>query len=300
MTDESTGDEPAGCPDGGYATAVRASPTSAGRWTPLRQVATVALTEYRLSVRNRWAFALVGLFAVFGAMLATFSGSAVGPEGMERVVASLTSLAVYLIPLAALAFGYDAIVGRDAEGWLAVVFSLPTTRARVVLGTVLGRALVLAVATVLGFGFVGLLLVREYGLARLDAVLAFLAGAVALGTVFLALAVLVSTVAREKTHALGLSLLVWVWFVLVHDLLALGVVAAVDLPDAAVTALVAANPASVVRVLVLQSLGTASGGGFTAVFAETGLSVGLLAAALLGWVALPVAAAALLVRRRRL
>lgn len=35
---------------------------------------------------------------------------------------------------------------------------------------------------------------------------------------------LVSTLAREKTHALGGVLLVW--FVIVHDLLALGVVAA--------------------------------------------------------------------------
>ncbi|MUW16036.1 ABC transporter permease subunit [Halorubrum sp. CBA1125] len=266
----------------------------------VRHVLAVAATEYRLAVRGRWALALTGLFTVFGAMILTFGGSAVGPEGMARTVASLASLAAYLVPLAALAVGYDAIVGREAEGWLAVVFSLPVRRGEVVVGAYLGRLIVLAGATVLGFGFTGFLLLREFGTAHWGAFLAFLAGTVAVGAAFLAIAVLLSTVAREKTHALGLALLVWVWFVLVHDLLALGVVAAVSLPDAALSAMLAANPVSVFRVLVLSGLGTTAGGGFTAAIADAGLSQGLLAATLLAWCVVPVAAAAKLVDRRRL
>lgn len=288
-------------PDGGYATAHQAQASSDNRdWPRLRQVGTVAVTEYRLSMRSRWALALAGLFALFGTMLVTFSGSAVGPEGMQRVVASLASLAVYLVPLAALAFGYDAVVGRHEQGWLEVVFSLPVSRARVVLGTYLGRAVVLAGSTVVGFGVVGFLLLRGYGAAHWGAFAAFLAGAVAVGAAFLAVALLVSTIVREKTHALGLALLVWVWFVLVHDLLAMGVVAAFALPEAALTALVLLNPASVFRVLVLSQLGTTAGGGFTAALATTGLSTGLLVASLVAWTVGPLAAAAVLVRRRRL
>ncbi|QLD91059.1 ABC transporter permease [Natronomonas salina] len=302
MTDrEQPGAEPVedARPDGGYATAQEAAST--GReWPRLRQVGTVAVTEYRLSMRSRWALALAGLFALFGAMLATFSGSAVGPDGMQRVVASLTSLAVYLVPLAALAFGYDAVVGRHEQGWLEVVFSLPVSRARVVVGTFLGRAVVLAGSTVVGFGVVGFLLLREFGAAHWGAFVAFLGGVVAVGGVFLAIALLVSTVAREKTHALGLALLVWVWFVLVFDLLAMGVVAAFELPDAALTGLVLLNPASVFRVLVLSQLGTTAGGGFAAALATTSLSPGLLVASLVGWTLGPLAAAAVLVRRRRL
>ena len=286
-------------PDGGYVTAHL--PTEDGReWPRLRQVGTVALTEYRLSVRSRWALALTGLFALFGAMLATFSGSAVGPEGFERIVASLTSLATYLVPLAALALGYDAVVGRDEEGWLGVVFALPITRTRVVIGTYLGRLAVLAGATILGFGLVGFILLREFGAASWGAFLTFLVATVAIGAVFLALALLISTVAREKTHALGLALLVWVWFVLVHDLLALGVVAAFALPDAVLSAFVLANPAAVFRVHVLSQLGAAGSGGFAAVLASANLSPALLAGALLAWCLGPLAAAALLIRHRRL
>ena len=266
----------------------------------LRHVFVVAVTEYRLAVRSRWALALTGLFVIFGAMILTFSGSAVGPAGAERVVASLTSLAAYLVPLAALALGYDAIVGREDEGWLAVVFSLPVRRSEVVAGTYLGRLAVLSGATVLGFGFSGALIAREFGIGESTAFLGFLGGAVAVGAAFLAVATLLSTVAREKTHALGASLLVWVWFVLVHDLIALGVVAAVELLDAALSALVLSNPVSAFRVLVLSGLGTTAGGGFTAVLAGSGLSTVSLSLALVAWCVAPILVAAVLVRRRRL
>ncbi|MDV7349252.1 ABC transporter permease [Halorubrum distributum] len=266
----------------------------------LRHVFVVAVTEYRLAVRSRWALALTALFVVFGGVMLTFSGSAVGPAGAERVVASLTSLAAYLVPLAALALGYDAIVGREEEGWLAVVFSLPVRRSEVVAGTYLGRLAVLAGATVLGFGFSGALIVREFGAGSLSAFLGFLGGTVGVGAAFLAVALLLSTVAREKTHSLGAALLVWVWFVLVHDLLALGIVAATELPDAALSALVLSNPVSAFRVFVLSGLGTTAGGGFTAVLAGSGLSTVALAASLVAWTIVPVAVAARLVRRRRL
>ena len=283
------------------ATAEPAEAASAdGARGALRHVFVVAVTEYRLAVRSRWALALTGLFVVFGGVMLTFSGSAVGPAGAERVVASLTSLAAYLVPLAALALGYDAIVGREEEGWLAVVFSLPVRRSEVVAGTYLGRLAVLAGATTLGFGFSGALIVREFGIGALSAFLGFLGGTLGVGAAFLAVALLLSTVAREKTHALGGALLAWVWFVLVHDLLALGVVAAVELPDAALSALVYANPVSAFRVFVLSGLGTTAGGGFSAVLAGSGLSAGALAASLAAWCVVPVAVAGALVGRRRL
>lgn len=288
------------CTDGGYLAESYAHSGETARWPRLKQVYTVALTEYRLAVRSKWAFALTGLFALFGVMLATFSGSAIGPEGMERVTASLTSLAVYLVPLAALAVGYDAIVGRDQQGWLAVVFSLPVTRARVVTGTFLGRAIVLVCATIIGFGVVGFLLLREYGIAYWPTFLVFLLGAVGLGLAFLSIGLLVSTIAREKTHALGVSLLGWAWFVLVHDLLGLGLIAAMDLSETAVSALVLANPTGVYRALVLGSLGAGGDAGFASVLAESGLSSGVLVATLIAWIVLPTALAAIAIRRRRL
>ncbi|WP_138005064.1 ABC transporter permease [Halalkalirubrum salinum] len=292
--------------DGGYVEAatdtighVNATASTDGWRAVVRHIGIVGATEYRLAVRSRWVIALAGLFTLFGAMILTFSGSAVGPEGLERVVASLASLAVYLVPLAALAFGYDAIVGREADGWLAVVLSLPIARRDVVVGTYLGRLLTLTGAVVVGFGFTGVLLLREFGAAYWGSYLQFFVAAIVLAAAFLAIATLISTIAREKTHALGAALLVWVWFVLIHDLLSLGFVAAFSLPDVALSALVLANPASAFRVLVLSGLG-ATTGGFADALAGTALSTSVLAATLLAWCILPIATAAILIDRRRL
>lgn len=264
-----------------------------------RQVLAVAAQEYRLSVRNRWAYALVGVFALLAGPLAAFGTSRVGPAGHEAVVVSLASLATYLVPLAALAFGYDAVVGAAEDGWLDVVFALPVPRAAVVWGTYLGRAVALAAATAVGFGLAGAVLLASRGPGGAGLYAGFLLSAVGVGLAFLALSVLVSTVAAEKTHALGAALVVWVWFVLLHDLLALGVLAAVEVPDAAVAAMVVTNPADVFRLLVLRGVET-TGGGAAAVFAGSGLSTPALAVALVAWCLVPVAVAGRLVKRRSL
>lgn len=265
--------------------------------TGWRQIAIVAGQEYRLSVRNRWAFALTGLFALLSVLLTVFGGSSLGPARVDAIVVSLAQLATYLLPLAALVYGFDSVVGADEDGWLDVVFALPVPRSHVVLGTYLGRSVTLAAATLIGFGLAGAVLVAGAGLVQWPLFVAFLLGSVGLGLAFLSLSVLVSTLAAEKTHALGGVLLAWVWFVFVHDLVALGAVANLRLPDAVLSAFVLANPADVFRVLVLSQVGT-TGGGAAAVFVDVGLSVPVLVLALLAWCLLPVLLAGRLVRRR--
>lgn len=285
-------------PDGGIA--VQHGPSSSKSIQNRNQLWTIARLEYQLAIRNKWALALVGLFTFFSLILATFSGSAVGPDGTERIVVSLTNLAVYLIPLAALAFGYDAIVGRQESGWLATVFALPVSRAAVVIGSYLGRLFVLAGAIIIGFGAVGILLLRDFGPTSWNVFIVFLSTAIGTGAVFLALAYLISSLAREKTHALGVSLLVWVWFILVYDLLTLGLVASFDFPDPMLTGFVLSNPVSIFRVSVLSQVESATAGGFSAAVANTDLSIGLLAISLIFWIIVLIWSASWAIKRRRL
>lgn len=286
--------------DGGYATALNiGSEQVSGSTTWYRQLLVVAETEYRLAVRSRWAIALTVIFTAFALGLTTFSGSSVSPVGFERTVASLAVLAVYLVPLVALAFSYDAIVGREESGWLQTLFALPVSRGWLVVGTVVGRAIVIACAILVGFGIAGGLLLSEFGLASADTYVQFMLVTVGLGIVFLVVGVLISTLAREKTHALGVSLLAWAWFVLVHDLLGLGLIAAFDLPEFAVSGMVLANPTGIYRALVLGSLGASGDAGFASILAESGLSPTILAMTLLAWIIVPTVLATLTIRGRR-
>ncbi len=263
-----------------------------------RQVWLVASQEYRLSVRNRWAAALMVLFALLSVLVSVVGRWGVGATSPDALLVSLAQLATYLVPLAALVYGYDTIVGADANGWLDVLFALPVARWRVVVGAYLGRAVTLAVTTTVGLGIVAVPLQVRPG--RVDWLLfaTVLLGTVGLGAAFLAVSILISTVAVKKTHALGGALLAWVWFVFLHDLFALGLLATLSLPDAAVSAFILGNPVDIFRVLVLLTADT-TGGGLGAVFASSHLSPPVAGTALLGWVLIPVALMGRLVRRRR-
>jgi len=286
---------------GEAATATGEAPTATGekltamsRWRPVLRI---ARREYRIAVRGRWALGLVVLFGVFSIAVVGFGTSAVGPDGYAAVVASLVELGVYLVPLAAMVVGYDTVVGARAQGTLDMLFTLPVSQAQVVVGKYLGRLAVLGGAMAIGLGLGGLAATAIGGVGGLGQYALFVLASILTAGVFLGLSVLLSTLAREKTRALGAALIAWLWFVLLHDLVAIGLVAGTDLPDAALTAMVLTNPADVYRLLVLGQLETTTGG-FAAVLAEASVSVPLLAVALVVWLVLPLAIASVGIRAR--
>lgn len=292
-------EDPSRQPDAGVGYAANlgnwsVEPTDAG---PLRALVAVAGQEYRLSIRNRWGYALTALFGALALLVVGFGGTSVGPGRIEAVVVSLAAIATYLVPLAALAFGYDIVVGADDAGWLDVVFALPVRRGQVVIGSYLGRAATLAGATVLGFGFGGVLMILIAGALDAAMFVRVIIATMLFGLAFLSIGTFVSAVAPRKTNALGGILLVWVWFAFIHDLLALGLIAAVELPELALSMAVLLNPAAVYRVIVLTGVKSA-GGGFAAAVATTGLSGPLLWVAMALWIAGPLWAAAEAVKRR--
>ncbi|WP_336338864.1 ABC transporter permease [Haloarcula brevis] len=260
---------------------------------------TLARREYRLAVRSRWALGVALLFGLFTTAVVQFGASAVGPGRFDAVVATIAELGVYLVPLTALAVGYDAVVGADERGSLELLLALPVTKGRVVVGTAVGRAAVLAGAMLLGFVPGALLTVRYLGIGSVGPYATVALAAVLTACAMLGVAVLVSTVARTKTHALGAALAIWLWVALLHDLVALGAVAGFDLGSGAVAAAILLNPVDCFRVLALTQVDVVAGG-FGGVLAQAGLTAPAVAAALAAWVVVPVGVAAKLIGRRRL
>ncbi|MFB6150770.1 MAG: ABC transporter permease [Haloarculaceae archaeon] len=274
----------------GEATAARSGDTP-------RQVLGVARREYRVLGRARWPYGLALLFGAFSVAVVGVTGSATGPTGAGALLVTLAELSMYLVPLAALALGYGTVVGAAERGTLETLLSLPLRRSSLLAGKFLGRAATLATGTAVGLGAGGVLVASRYGVAVLPAYLHYLVTAVAVGTAFLAVGVCVSAAADEKAHALAGALVAWVWFVLVYDLVAIGVVVGLDLPGWALSLLVVGNPADVLRLVVLSLVPTA-GGGAGAVLATTSVSTPWVVVGLAAWVVLPVAVAGALLDRR--
>lgn len=294
MTDDELGS------DGGTLSATDFEAERRGRdGMGVTEVMLIGTREYRIASRGRWSVALAVLFGLFSVGIVGFGTSRVGPGQYDAVLASLAELGVYLVPLVALAVGYDTVVGAEETGALDMLFALPVSRGHVVLGKFLGRAAVLGAAILVGLGAGGVAVFAVIGAAGIGKYAAFLLIATATGFAFLGIGVLVSTAGRDKAQALAIALAAWVWSVIIHDLAAIALIAAFDLPDAVLAAMVLTNPADVFRILVLSQLQTTPGG-FAAVLSKATLTMPVLMVALALWIVIPIGLAVVTIDRRHI
>ncbi len=259
----------------------------------MRQMLAIAAKELRDGVRNRWALAIAGVLAVLALAIAWFGPAASGRVGFASLgatVASLASLAVFLVPLVALLLGHESVVGEAERGTLLLLLAYPLGRRTLLAGKFLGHAALLAAATALGLGGAAAVLAAAgaAGEGLWPAFTRLILSTALLGWVFLALAYAISAGAREKGRALAGALAAWFAFVLVYDLVLLGTLVAAGgrLPPALFGALLVANPADAFRILNLTGLEAAEAlGGLGAVARGPLVSAPVLAGVLAAWLA---------------
>jgi Cu-processing system permease protein len=269
----------------------------------LSLILTIAAKEARDRVRNRWVLVVASVFTLFALVIAYFGSAgqgAVGVRSIEVTLASLVSLVIYLIPLIALILGFDTVVGERERGSLNLLLSMPVTRGEVLLGKYLGLAAALTGSTVAGFGLAGIVMASELEPSALGPYMAFLASSVLLGLAFLSLSVLISTYATDRARASGIAIGVWLFFVLVFDLLLLGglVVAGGGVLGELVPYLLLLNPADIFRILNIASFDEVRTlYGLATVFPDALDSPVLLTSLLIIWIVAPVALASWRFRR---
>lgn len=274
-----------------------------------RQVATLAGKEFRDRVRNRWVLAVALVFTVFSVAISYFGGAeqgTLGPRSIEFVITSQVSLVIYLVPLIALLLGFDAIVGERERGSLDLLLALPLTRGELLLGKYLGLAGALACSTTAGFALMAGLLYERFGWQGFYPYLAFVLSAVLLGLAFLSLALLLSVLSRDRTRASGMAIALWFFFVLVFDLLLLGLlVASSGQPGGSggfaaglfsgdwLAWLLLLNPADIFRILNVFSLDQLRGlSGVAGIVSPSLADPWLMSGAMLVWIAVPLVLAA--------
>jgi ABC-2 type transport system permease protein len=112
----------------------------------------VARKEFRDAVRSRRLLVLVVLFVLF---VVGVEYAVVGVLGdassVTAVVGTLVGPTTLLVPLVGLFSGYRCVAGERESGTHRLLFSLPHSRADVVVGKVVGRTLVVWLAVLAGF-----------------------------------------------------------------------------------------------------------------------------------------------------
>lgn len=261
------------------------------------QIFAIAGKEFNDRIRNRWMLLVAAVFTLFALAIAYFGAAqqgGIGLRGVDVTIASLVSLAIYLVPLIALILGYDAIAGERDRGSLLLLLSLPITRFELLAGKYLGLAATLVCATAIGFGVVGVVLGARFGPAAFWHYGGFMLSTMLLGMAFLSLSILISVLAGSRVAASGIAIVSWFAFVLVYDLLLLALLVAAQGRIAVdiVPFLLMLNPADAFRMLNLFGFAdVARLYGLAAVVPEPLAAPLVQGAAMIAWILLPLAIA---------
>ena len=194
----------------------------------MKAVFAIALTEIRIGIRNSWVLLSAGILAVFSILLVLLGS---GPSGavdahpLTVAVTSLSTLAVYLIPLIALLLSFDAVAGEVDRGTLQLVLATPIARWQVLFGKFIGHTAVLTIAIAAGYGIAGVLgyaLGGTDGFEPLADLLSLVVTSVLLGAVFVAVGYLASCSVRQTGTAAALAVGIWLITVVLYDMALLG------------------------------------------------------------------------------
>ena len=264
----------------------------------------IAAKEIKDSLRNRWIGFISLIFMVLS-LSVTFASSAITgtlalPE-LNSLITSLSTIAVFIIPLAAILLSYDAFVGEEEAGTLLLLLSYPLTRLQIILGKLIGHGAVMLLTTSLAFGGTGILLVLlsdGYGAVETMGVfLLFILSSFLLALTFILIGYMVSLRATEKAKAVGSLLFIWFVFVLFYDLLLLAVLVA-DLSfmnQAVINLLIAMNPTDLYRAVNELAIGSGKG---LALYSETSWMLAGLYGSMLIWIGLLIGVSSLMFKRK--
>lgn len=241
----------------------------------MSSILAIAQNEIRIGIRNRWVILASLILLVFALLLVLLGSAPSGVtkvDGLKVVVASLSTLTVYLVPLIALLLSFDAIAGEIDRGTLQLTLATQVSRGEVLVGKFLGHLVVLSLAVIIGYGIAGGVsfasnqnteLTSLIDLARL------MITSIVLGGTFIAIGYVASVSVRQTGTAAALAITIWLFAVVLYDLALLGgLLASVDGYFAKVLFpyLLLFNPADAFRVFNMAAI---DGSGVS-----TGLGVG--------------------------
>lgn len=232
----------------------------------MSRIAAIAMAEFRVALRNRWVAICVVIMALFATVLSAAGSAPSGELGVDKLsltVASLTSLAVYLVPLVALLIGFDAIAGELERGTLPLLLTYPISRLEILLGKFTAHMATLALAIAVGFGIAAAVAFAfdANAVQGLQALTRLYVTSLLLGAVFLGFGYAISALAGRPGAAAGASIAAWLILIVLYDLALLAGIVADNggtFTQAIFPWLILANPADAFRLYNLAASEAAS------------------------------------------
>jgi ABC-2 type transport system permease protein len=254
----------------------------------MRRALLATKADFAESVRSRVLHGTTAMFALVAALIAYIITP--GSQGGVPVFAStVLGMVLLLGPLVAIYISHDILVAKRHSGELKVLLGLPFSRGDLVLGSLLGRSLVLSVLTAAAIATALVVSLVTHGLPNVTSLVVVLVLGIVMSVVFVSMSVGISANTRTTSRAAGLAFLVFLLFVFrVWDLLPtlvntiLDQLSAPTIPQSAVDVYLQLTPHAGLRNLV-QSTFPELVGGFQPFVGAPAASPLLGLAVLMGW-----------------
>nr|WP_028562324.1 ABC transporter permease [Paenibacillus pinihumi] len=219
----------------------------------------VAAREMKIGFRNPWAYSFMALFTLF--MLSLLLINAQGyVKGYSGVSGTMLNLVLYLLPLMTLMLGSFSLTSEKEEGNWELLSTYPLGTGAFLTGKYIGLAVVLLAIVALGFGVsgtAGWLLGEGFEFLTYIRLLIF---SVCLSLLFLGIAMLVGTAARNRWQALTMAVSLWFFAIIAWPPILIATLGMLPYGwiKPAVTALTFLNPAELTRLFTVVKLGGGS------------------------------------------
>ncbi len=262
----------------------------------MTKILEIARQDLKLNLRNRWILGVSVLFGILTLSIA-YSGMVtagyVGFQDFRRTGASIVSLVLYLVPILALMMGTHTFV--SSREYLDLIVTQPVARWKIIAGKYLGALTSLMISTGIGFGLAGIIIALQIGAEGSSRFILVVLLAFLLGAVFLSLSFLLSIILHRRQASVGLSILVWFFFVIFYDLLVLAGTALLSYQTLKIGLMAGLllNPVDMVRVTGLivvggESIFGAAGALAVKLLGSMGTLVAMSIGIILIWIILPL------------
>ncbi len=213
--------------------------------------------EVREALKNRWFIIYTVCFSILALFLLFFSYSReeiLGISGFGRTAASLINLVLLFVPLVSLVTGAISISNERESGTLFYLLSHPVERSEVFTGKFLGLLVSIWVSICLGFGLSGIVVGIKGGSLGVSKYLLTTLLSLLLAASLLSIGFIVSVLSKKAAKSIGISVFLWLFFLVLSDLGIMGTTIVMELGIKPVFVLALLNPTEVFKIAAVLNM----------------------------------------------